>query len=189
MKWDSLFQNQSTLLLSAHGKTFSSHFHCLIYIFSSPDFNALDLGAWYSLAAGVPSLKSIPNQRQRTIDRIISHVLARWSSWDVFTRLENIFSTKQRVLQAVLASGGSNEYQIPRSGLSHRHEKPSYLPISEPQTPPLLIDSDSSDCEEVFSDQQSTPPLVIEGPAEGEPSFGQENDVLNFWRRHISEFE
>jgi hypothetical protein len=69
MKWDSLFQNQSASLHSAHSKTFS-HLNCLIYIFSSPDFDALDLGAWYSLAAGVPSLKSIPNQRQRTIDRI-----------------------------------------------------------------------------------------------------------------------
>jgi len=36
--------------------------------YRSPDLNSLDLGAWYSLAAGVPSLKAVPGQKARTID-------------------------------------------------------------------------------------------------------------------------
>lgn len=101
-------------------------------MFRSPDFNALDLGAWHSLASGVPSLKANPNGG-RIIDQIIFHVLERWRSWDATHRLENIFNTKARLMQVVLDVKGSNEYRIPRSNRTHKHEKPSYMPKGNPK--------------------------------------------------------
>lgn len=179
-------QSQFILSLSAHGNHSFDALSSYI-ILSSPDLNALDLGAWYSLAAGVPSLKAVPNQKMRTFDQIISHVLARWRTWDAFTRLENIFATKQRVIQAVFDSDGSNEYQIPRSFRSHHHEKASYLP--EPKTPPLLLDTDCPGTVEsnYTSNLQGTPPLLLNSEWDrNSQAFDQENDVLSYWSKRIS---
>ena len=191
MNLGSHFQNPSISLHSAHGKN-SFAFESSYIILSSPDFNSLDLGAWYSLAAGVPSLKALPNQKMRVIDQIISHVFAQWRSWDAMTCLENIFATKQRIIQTVFASGGSNEYPIPRSFWSHQHEKASYIP--EPMTPPLLLDMDGCEHEKNCHSYtlQSTPPLVLSGEwernSQGQHSFslGQDNDVMSYWRRRLS---
>lgn len=99
----------------------------LICVSRSPDFNALDLGAWRSLAAGVPSIKC-KDKSGRLIDRIVFHVLDRWNSWDAIHRLSNIFNTKSRVMKAVSLVNGSNEYEMPRSSLSHSQEKATYIP-------------------------------------------------------------
>ena len=97
----------------------------------SPDFNALDLGAWFSLAAGVPAVRATEDASQKLTDRIINHVYKRWLEWDAMTRLENIFSTKIRVLQVVQDNNGTIDYKIPRSTKSHKHEGPSYMPSNE----------------------------------------------------------
>lgn len=94
--------------------------------FRSPDFNALDLGAWYSLSAGVPSLRM---QRQgRLIDSIINHVLNWWKEWDAMGRLENIYFMKSKIMEIVFKEKGSNEYEIPRTTHSHKNDGPTYLP-------------------------------------------------------------
>jgi len=87
----------------------------------------LDLGAWRSLAAGVPSLKG-KDKSGRLIDRIIFHVLDRWKTWDAAHRLTNIFNTKSRIMKTVSSVNGSNEYKLPRSEFSHATEKATYIP-------------------------------------------------------------
>lgn len=99
----------------------------LIFLSRSPDFNALDLGAWRSLASGIPSLKG-KDKSGRLIDRIVLHVLERWNLWDAIHRLDNIFNTKSRIMKAVSLVQGSNEYEIPRSECSHSKEKATYIP-------------------------------------------------------------
>ncbi len=94
----------------------------------SPDLNALDLGAWNSLASGVPAIKAEMNASKKMSTRIIEEVQARWRDWDAVTRLENIFATKARIMKAVLENGGRIDYKIPRSGKSHQDELPTYIP-------------------------------------------------------------
>jgi len=127
----------------------------LIYPFRSPDFNSLDLGAWFSLSSGIPTLKAIPNGG-RIIDRIISHVLERWNQWDSMTRLENIFSTKTRIIKAVYELGGSNEYKMPRSNRSHKFDKPTFIPKAIVEDEEMEICDQGSDQEERIqeSDQE-----------------------------------
>jgi hypothetical protein len=161
--------------------------------------NSLDLGAWYSLAAGVPSLKAVPGQKARTIDRIIAHVLERWDTWNAMLKLENIFSTKQRIFQAVLSCNGSNQYQIPRSMTSHKYDGPSYIPKPPSvnmenllKTPPLVLDLENEQSDWEFEDvgniedsevldgeRMGTPPIIIEFENE-------ENDVLAYWKRRLT---
>ena len=99
----------------------------MIFLLRSPDFNALDLGAWRSLAAGIPSLKGM-DKSGRLIDRIIFHVLDRWNSWDAVHCLTNIYNTKACIMSVVSSVNGSNEYKIPRSEASHSSEKATYIP-------------------------------------------------------------
>ena len=113
-------------------------------IYRSPDFNALDLGAWRSLAAGVPTIKG-KDKSKRLIDCIVFHVLDQWNNWDALHRLTNIFSTKARIMQAVSAVNGSNEYEIPRSNISHAKESATYV------LPKLQVE-ESEDKEEGESD-------------------------------------
>lgn len=96
----------------------------------SPDFNALDLGAWWSLAAGVESVKAIQTGPAKKVpQRIIDHVTERWKhTWDPETRLENIFATKERIMKVVHDNGGSIKYKMPRSGKSHKNDKASFVP-------------------------------------------------------------
>ncbi len=94
----------------------------------SPDFNALDLGAWYSLSCGVPAIKAEKNPTKKIHERIITEVLNRWEEWDSMTRLESIFATKSRIMKAVIEAKGDIKYEIPRSGNSHKNEKPAYVP-------------------------------------------------------------
>lgn len=97
----------------------------------SPDFNALDLGAWYSLSSGVTVIKADKNATKKVSMRIIEEVKRRWEEWDAMTRLENIFATKTRVMKAVLDAQGDIRYKMPRSGKSHKNELPAHLPKKE----------------------------------------------------------
>ena len=98
-----------------------------IQFYRSPDFNSLDLGGWYSLSSGVPSLQTSPSTG-RVIDQIIFHVLDRWEKWDSMNRLSRIFLTKQTIMKVVISVNGSNKYAIPCSSYSHYGEGPTYLP-------------------------------------------------------------
>jgi hypothetical protein len=96
----------------------------------SPDFNSLDLGAWNSISCGVPAIKAQKevDPKKKVCTRIIEEVKKRWENWDSMTRLENIFATKSRIMQAVIDAEGDIKYKIPRSGKSHKDEGPSYVP-------------------------------------------------------------
>lgn len=96
----------------------------------SPDFNALDLGAWHSLSSGVAAVRADPDATQKISDRIIEHVKQRWGEWDAVGRLERIFQSKRRVLRASLEAGGSNQYEMPRSGTSHAGERSTHCTSS-----------------------------------------------------------
>lgn len=161
--------------------------------------NCLDLGAWYSLAAGVPSLKAVPGQKARTIDRIIAHVLERWDTWNAMLKLENIFSTKQRIFQAVLSCNGSNQYQIPRSMTSHKYDGPSYIPKPPSVnmknllgTPPLVLDLENEQSDWEFEDAGNIEDIeVLDGERMGTPPIiiefeNDENDVLAYWKRRLT---
>jgi len=96
----------------------------------SPDLNACDLGALYSIASGVRDVfsRTDPDKKMKPETRIIQAIKDRWSSWDATTRLQNIFDTKVRTLQSVIDECGSNEFTIPRSGKSHVGDAVSWLP-------------------------------------------------------------
>lgn len=132
MKWEQRKGKRLLLLFNHQGNIafFAQLVHFKLLLQRSPDFNALDLGAWYSLSAGVPSLKTSSNSG-RTIDRIIFHVLQRWENWDAVHRLMRIFTTKASIMSAVVTAKGSNEYKLPRSNYSHKDDLPTYLPPSE----------------------------------------------------------
>ena len=143
----------------------------------SPDLNALDLGAWNSLAKGVRPIQSqnwaeisenpeVP--LQRTTDRLIDHVMQSWRKWGARRILQNIFDTKQRVIRQVFEVHGSNEYSIPRSGKSHRNVTASF----RPDVP------DFSETEEENSSQSERTDEVSDEENDGTSSF-EESDVEN----------
>ena len=115
---------QNTLKLLCHfGRQASPHITFIAQPSRSPDFNALDLGAWFSLSCGVKAVRSqavaAGQPKKRLVDNIMTQVIHRWNSWDAMTQLHNIFETKHRIMHASYAMNGSNEYLIPRSGQSH----------------------------------------------------------------------
>jgi len=97
----------------------------------SPDLNVLDLGIWFSLAAGVrvSLLDETIRKSKKVIDRLIAAVTLRWEEWDATHRLESIYETKTRIIQAVLEAEGAIDYDIPRSPASHTGaERASFVP-------------------------------------------------------------
>lgn len=130
--------------LNAMGRRESPHIIFVAQPARSPDLNALDLGAWNSLATGIRPIQSsnhdIDGVEQQLSDRIISHVRNRWNSWNAMTTLQNIFDTKQRIIHEVFKHDGTNEYEIPRSKKSHKNVTAPSLP-----TDPILSDSDDDD--------------------------------------------
>lgn len=167
----------------------------------SPDCNALDLGAWRSLAAGVPSLKG-KDKSGRLIDRIIFHVLDRWNSWDAAHRLMNIFNTKSRIMKAVSLVNGSNEYKIPRSEFSHATEKATYIP---PKISREIEEESEIQVEEGFSNEQRDDYSDIEVDVEGEEErevngailrnevfsdrVSQTDEIVQWWNSRRSSYE
>lgn len=192
---------------SRYALSYCELFH--LFISRSPDFNALDLGAWRSLAAGVPSLKG-KDKSGRLIDRIIFHVLDRWKSWDAAHRLMNIFNTKSRIMQTVSSVNGSNEYKLPRSEFSHAAERATYIPhklSNESERPSMKeTDEDESEDEKDEVNQQCDDECVIEidieddVPVVEESGFilrnevfgervSEENEILQWWNARKISYE
>jgi hypothetical protein len=149
--------------LNTAGKRKKPHITFIAQPSKSPDFNALDLGIWYSLSCGVSAQRT---EKGRVIDRIIHHVLERWEHWDAWRRLDNIFESKKAILQIVKDVNGSNEYSMPRSNRSHAHDGPSFLPTQR-----MTIDRGESEGEgESESDRES------ENEDENESKIEEENE-------------
>lgn len=174
----------------------------MTFYFRSPDFNALDLGAWRSLAAGVPSLKG-KDKSGRLIDRIVFHVLDRWNAWDAAHRLTNIFNTKSRIMQTVYSVNGSNEYKLPRSEFSHSAEKATYIPpklACESYTPREIEDDEDEKGEESQCGSESVIEVDIEDDepeSESEVILRNEvfvgrvsdgDEILQWWKARRSSY-
>jgi hypothetical protein len=121
---------QSTLnKLNSYAKRKKKRNNLVVTFIAQPskslDFNVLDLGIWYSLFCGVPTVK---DGEGRVINRIIVNILNCWNDWDAWTRLNNVFEMKKRILKYVRTFKGTNKYKIPRSKKSHKNDKPSFMP-------------------------------------------------------------
>jgi hypothetical protein len=93
--------------------------------------NVLDLGIWFSIASAVRLELLSPQLRSKKVfDRIRAAVEKAWEvDWDARPKLESVFDTKMRVIQAVIATKGSNEYQMPRSPYSRAGEpRAAFIP-------------------------------------------------------------
>ena len=179
----------------------------------SPDMNALDLGAWASLAAGVSRVKCNRAEGERIIDRIIFFVMERWNNWNSVTKLENLFQTKSRIMKTIVEVKGSNDYKIPRSQRSHKNDTPSYIPRNESrrneeeeekeeedeegkkEDERMNLDEEqgeSEDKSEVGDSDEQEIFIVIdekEFQSSGDPRRPITNDIIEFWEKRQEMFK
>ena len=146
---------------------------------SSPDLNALDLGVWYSIAAGVDDARadSVGEGCAGTVlEGLLKSVTERWDkSWDARTKLSHIFATRDRILE-VVAVDGTNTYKIPRSGVSHANEGPAFLPtFDEEEEDEIAVEANQADLGE--GTDVGNEPLVVEEEEEEEETDGRSMDA------------
>ena len=131
VKYEKELNDAAAKVLTEHDCPFGTTVTFDVQPSSSPDLNALDLGVWYSLAAGVADARAdqVGEECANTIlEGLLYAVMHRWdSTWDATNKLKQVFATRDRILE-VVAKDGTNEYKIPRSGESHAKEEPTFVP-------------------------------------------------------------
>lgn len=83
----------------------------------SPDLNALDLGAWWSIEKAVGDV-SKKLEDETWIDAVTRQALEAWNVWDSKDKCSKIFSALKTVWEQILVFKGGNDFAIP-----HQTEK------------------------------------------------------------------
>lgn len=81
----------------------------------SPETNANDLGGWRSLDSLVESVSYHPNPSKPRVEMLRDSIMDAWNRWDAFEVFPRLFSTKTRVIRAIVDNEGRNDFPLPRS--------------------------------------------------------------------------
>ena len=78
----------------------------------SPDLNALDLGAWWSLEKAVGEV-AVKRDNETWIEAVTRRVFEAWKIRDAELKCAKIFSTLKMVWAKILEVNGRNDFTIP----------------------------------------------------------------------------